>query len=141
MAGYSAFGTQFQRGDGVTPTEGFTTVGEATNISGPEIERDTIDVSSHDSPNGFREWVGGLKDGGEVTFEVNWDPAIHQPLQDDYQDPQPRNYKIVLPAVPGGEWAFAGFITNSTHEYPHDDKMAAEFTFKISGEPIFTPGV
>jgi predicted secreted protein len=138
MAGFSAYGTQFQRGDGGEP-EVFTTVGEATNISGPELERETIDVTSHDSPDRFREWVGGLVDGGEVTFEVNWDPAIHVPLQDDFDDPLPRNYQIVLPTVPGGTFAFAGFITGMSHEFPHDGKMAAEFTFKISGKPVFTP--
>ncbi len=138
MAGFSAYGTQFQRGDGGGP-EVFTTIGEATNITGPELERDTIDVTSHDSPNRFREYVGGLVDGGEVGFEVNWDPAIHNVLKADFQDPLPRNYRIVLPTPPGGTWTFPGFITGMGHEYPHDDKMSAEFTFKISGEPVFTP--
>jgi predicted secreted protein len=140
MAGYSAFGVQFQRGDGATPTEVFVTVGEATNISGPGMERDVIDVTSHDSPNRFREYVGGLVDGGEVTFEVNWDPALHVGLIADFQDPTPRNYQIVMPDPPGGDWAFTGFITGMGHEYPHDDKMSADFTFKISGEPVFTEG-
>lgn len=138
MAGFSAFGTQFQRGDGAVP-EVFATVGEATNISGPGMERETIDVTSHDSPERFREWVGGLIDAGEVTFEVNWDPSLHVPLIDDFQDPIPRNYRIVFPAPPGGRFTFAAFITGMDHEFPHDDKMAADFTFKISGKPVFTP--
>ena len=106
MAGYSGFGTRFERGDGGTP-ETFDLIGEATDISGPEQERDTIEVTSHQSPNGFREWVGGLSDGGEVSFEVRYDPALHNVLQDDFADPQPRNYRIVLPDPPGGIWNFA----------------------------------
>lgn len=137
MAGFSAFGTQFQRGDGMEP-ENFVTVGEATSISGPGMERETIDVTSHDSPERFREWVGGLIDAGEVTFEVNWDPAIHVPLIDDFQDPLPRNYRIVFPSPPDGQFDFAAFITGMDHEFPHDDKMSADFTFKISGKPVFT---
>jgi predicted secreted protein len=140
VAGFSAFGAQFQRGDGGGP-EVFATIGEATNISGPELDRDVIDVTSHDSPNRFMEYVGGLIDPGEVTFTVNWDPDIHVVLVDDFQDPTPRNYKIVLPTPPGGEWAFSAFITGMSHEYPHDDKMSADFTFKISGEPTFTPAI
>lgn len=135
MSGFSAFGTQFQRHNGST----FVTIAEATNISGPELERDTIDVSSHDSPNRFREWVGGMVDGGEVTFEVNWDPAEHATLKADFNDALPRQYRILLPSPPGGNWTFSGFITGMTHEYPYDDKMSAEFTFKISGDPVFTP--
>ncbi len=137
MAGFGAFGTLFQRGDGASP-EVFTTVGEATNISGPGYDRDVIDVTSHDSTDGIREFVGGLVDGGEVTFTVNWDPSIHASLVDDFQDAQPRNYKIVLPDPPAGEWAFPAFITGMGHEYPHDDKMSADFTFKIAGAPTFT---
>jgi predicted secreted protein len=136
VAGYSAFGTQFQRGDGANP-EVFSTIGEATNISGPGLERDTIDVSSHDSPDRFREYVGSLIDPGEVTFTVNWDPAIHLALKDDFQDPLPRNYQIVLPNPPGGTWSFSAFITGMGHEYPFDDKMSADFSFKISGNPTF----
>lgn len=136
MAGFSAWGTQFQRHNGTS----FVTIAEATNISGPELDRDTIDVTSHDSPNRFREWVGGLVDGGEVTFEVNWDPTEHAvSLPTDFEDPLPRQYRILLPTPPGGNWTFSGFITGMGHEYPHDDKMSAEFTFKISGKPTFTP--
>lgn len=135
MAGFSGFGAQFQREDDAMV---FATIGEATSISGPEMERETIDVTSHDSPNRFREWVGGLVDSGEVTFEVNYDPAIHNVLKDDFQDALPRNYRIVLPNPPGGQWDFAAFITAMGLEFPHDDKMSADFTFKISGEPIFT---
>lgn len=137
MAGYNAFGTLFLRGDGETPEE-FEPVGEATDISGPEMERDTLEVTSHQSPGGFREWVGGLKDGGEVSFEVRYDPEIHNPLQVDFEDPQPRNYRIQLPDVPGGMWEFQGFITNMGLSFPLEDAMACSFTFKVTGMPVFS---
>lgn len=137
MAGFAAFGVQFQRGNQDGPPETFGVIGEATNISGPSMSRETIDVTSHDSPEKFMEFVGSLIDPGEVTFTVNWDPAIHIPLKDDLKDPLPRNYRIVLPTPPGGEWRFPAIATGMEHEYPHDDKMSADFTFKISGEPIF----
>ncbi|WP_017602209.1 phage tail tube protein [Nocardiopsis lucentensis] len=136
MAGFNAFGSQFYRGDGGSP-ETFDLVGEATDISGPEMSRDTIEVTSHDSPDAFREWVGGLKDGGEVTFTVRYDPDLHNPLQDDFDDEQTRNYQIRLPDVPGGIWNFSAFITNMGLSFPMEDAMGADFTFKISGKPTF----
>lgn len=136
MAGFNAFGTQFHRGDGGSP-ESFALVGEATDISGPELSRDTIEVTSHDSPNAFREWVGGLKDGGEVTFTVRYDPDLHNSLIDDFDDPLTRNYQIHLPDPPTGIWNFAAFITNKGLSFPMEDAMAADFTFKISGKPTF----
>ncbi|QBI56798.1 phage tail tube protein [Streptomonospora litoralis] len=136
MAGYNAFGTRFERGDGGDP-ESFDMVGEATDISGPEQERETIETTSHQSPNGYREFVGGLKDGGEVSFEVRYDPNIHNPLQDDFEDALTRNYRIVLPETPGGIWNFSGFLTNMGMEFPFEDAMSCSFTFKISGKPYF----
>lgn len=136
MAGYAAFGTRFMRGDGAED-EVFTLIGEATDISGPEMERETIDVTSHDSPNGYREHVGGLKDGGEVSFTVNYDPELHNILEGDFQDPQPRNYRIVLPNPPGGYWEFRAFLTGMSLSFPLEDKMTADMTFKVSGRPNF----
>src|SRR5690606_8787721 len=117
MAGYHGHGTQFLRGDGGDP-EVFVAIGEVTDITGPEMERETIDVTSHDSPDGYREHIGGLKDGGEVSFEVNYDPDLHNILEGDFADSQPRNYKIQLPATPGGAWVFGGFITSMNLSFP-----------------------
>ncbi|MGH9204208.1 MAG: phage tail tube protein, partial [Vicinamibacterales bacterium] len=111
MSGFSGFGVRFQRGDGAVP-EIFATIAEATNISGPTLDRATLDVTSHDSANRTREYVGGLIDPGEVTFEVNWDPAEHMPLKTDIeQDALPRSYRIVLPNPPSGMWSFKAFVT------------------------------
>lgn len=134
MAGFNAFGTKFERGDGGSP-EVFTAIGEATNLSGPSMTRETIDVTSHDSPNGYMEFVGGLKDGGQFSFDVNYDPAIHNILQDDLDDALPRNYRLVLPTPPGGQFDFKAFLTGMQFAFAHNDKMTASLTFKVAGKP------
>lgn len=142
MSGIDAFGIALQRGDGATPTEAFAAIAKVTNLSGPEIERETYDVTSHDSPNGWREFIGGLKDGGEVSVEINYDPRVHDDLIDDFEDTNPRNYKMVFPAqAGGGNWAFKAILTGFSQEAPVDDKLSAELTFKVSGKPTITPGV
>lgn len=138
MAGLDAFGTQLQRGDGAG-TETFTAIANVTDITPPGIERETLDVTAHDSPDAWREFIGGLKDGGEVEIEVNYDPREHDTLIDDFADPDPRNYKIVWPGTLG-EWAFGAILTNFEPEAPHDDKLAASLTFKVSGKPTITTG-
>ncbi|MFD6874534.1 MULTISPECIES: phage tail tube protein [unclassified Streptomyces] len=139
MAGLDAFGTQLQRGDGATPSENFTPIANVTDITPPEIERETIDVTAHDSPDAWREFIGGLKDGGEVSIDVNYDPREHDLLLADFADSQPRNYKIVWPGTLG-EWAFGALLTGFAPEAPHDDKLAASLTFKVSGKPTITTG-
>lgn len=138
MAGHDAFGTKLQRGDGADP-EVFTDIANVTDITPPGIERETYDVTAHDSPEAWREFIGGLKDGGEVEIEVNHDPAKHAPLLADFDDTEPRNYKIVFPNGLG-EWAYAAVMNGFESEAPHDDKLSGTVTFKVSGKPVLTPG-
>ncbi|MFC5997109.1 phage tail tube protein [Pseudonocardia hispaniensis] len=135
MAGLDAFGTLLERGDG-TPTV-YTPIANVTNIEGPETERDTYDVTAHDSPDAWREFIGGLKDAGEVTAEINYDPADHDTLLADYADAQPRDWRITWPT--GATWALKAILTGFSAEAPHDDKLAAEITLKVSGKPALTP--
>ena len=138
MAGLDAFGTQLQRGDGAGP-ETFTSIANVTDITPPGLERETLDVTSHGSPDAWREFIGGLKDGGEVEIEVNYDPREHDALVADFEDDAPRNYKILWPKALGS-WAFAAVLKNFEPEAPHDDKLAASLTFKVSGKPEITTG-
>lgn len=138
MSGLDAFGTQLQRGDGADP-EVFAAIANVTDITPPGIERETLDVTAHDSPDAWREFVGGLKDGGEVELELNYDPREHDSLIADFEDKVPRNYKVVWPGTLG-DWAFAAILTGFESEAPHDDKLAASATFKVSGKPTITTG-
>jgi Phage major tail protein 2. len=142
VAGLDAFGTQFLRGDGVTPTEAFTAIANVTTISGPSRSKETIDVTTHGSPDKYMEFIGGLKDGGEISLELNYDPAqvTHQDLDADFEESAPRNYQIlILPGDPEEHtWAIAGIITELSDEFPYDDKMARSVTLKVSGKPVLT---
>lgn len=140
MPGRDAFGTLFQRGDGGTP-EQFVTIANVTSISGPTRTRETLDVTAHNSPDGWREFIGGLKDGGEVSLEINYDPgeASHD-LDADFDDAEPRRYRIVI--LPDTEdehtWEFTGILTELSDEFPFDDKMSRSMTVKVSGKPTLT---
>lgn len=140
MAGLDAFGIQLQRGDGATPTEAFAAIAKVTNVSGPEIERETYDVTAHDSVDGWREFIGGLKDGGEVSLEVNYDPRDHDELVADFEDDAPRNYKLVFPGGLGS-WTLKLVLSGFKQQAPVDDKFSGEIKYKVSGKPVITPGV
>lgn len=135
MAGIDAFGTQFMRGDGATPTEVFSALANVSNISGPGLTRNVIDVTAHDSPDAWMESVGGLKDGGEVTIDLNYDPAAHDSLIADLSDEDPRNYKVVFPDSGATSWTFPGILTGFEVTAPIDDKLSASLTYKVAGKP------
>lgn len=139
MAGIDAFGIALQRSNMVTPTATFVTIGNVTSVSGPEIERETYDVTAHDSVDGWREFIGGLKDGGEVSLELNYDPSKHDSLVADFDDTAARDFKLVFPGG-RGQWAFKAFITGFSQEAPSDGQFSGELTFKVTGKPTITPG-
>ncbi|MER8262737.1 phage tail tube protein [Streptomyces griseus] len=139
MAGLDAFGTQLQRGNGAGP-EVFTAIANVTDITPPALERETIDVTTHGSPDQWREHIGGLKDGGEVSIDINYDPRLHDTLVADLDDSNPRSYKVVWPGTLG-DWSFKAILKGFEPEAPHDDKLAASLTFKVSGKPVLNPGI
>jgi predicted secreted protein len=121
-----------------TPT--FTDVANVVSITGPGISRATIDVTAHDSPNGYMEFLGGLRDGGEVSMEINWEPDndTHQQLITDLDSSTPIDYRVEFPG--GATWTFDGILTGFEPSAPHDDKLSASVTFKVTGKPVFDSG-
>ncbi len=138
--GVFAHGTLLKIGDGATPTEVFTTVAEVTEIGGPSLEMESVDMTSHDSPDGWKEYVGGLLDGGEVSLSLNYLPAhaTHDAstgMLKDMQDRTLRNFQLVFPDTGSTTWAFSALITGFEPAAPHDDKLGADVALKISGKP------
>ncbi|MFC8276251.1 phage tail tube protein [Streptomyces sp. NPDC057271] len=141
MAGKDAFGTQFLRD--TTGSGSFAVVANVTDISGPSRSREAIEVTAHDSPNKYREFIKGLKDGGEVEITINYNPgnSTHSALDADFEEDDLRDYQvIILPGDPDEHtWEFSALITNLGEEYPTENKMERTATFKISGMPTLTP--
>jgi len=132
----SSFGTLLQRGDGASP-ETFTTIAEVKDITPPSLELGTEEVTSHGSPDGWREYVGTLLDGGEVEFELNFIPtdAGHQALISDMQNRVNRNFKIVFPD--GSTWSFTALVTKFEPDAPVEGVLTASVTLKVTGKPTF----
>lgn len=136
MSGLDGFGTILARSD-MAATPVFTTLAGISNISGPGVSREVLDVTAHDSPDQYREKRGGVKDPGEVSVDVNYQPAVHDVWIDDLDDEDPRDYKVTWPD--GTVWAFAAYLTNFEPSAPFDDKLSATATFSVTGKPVITP--
>lgn len=138
MSGRDGFGTQLKRATTLSPGTTYEVIANVTNIQGPQRKRETIDVTAHDSPDQWMEFIGGLKDGGEVSLDINYDPAeATHDLDDDFDDDVARNYQVVI--LPGTEdeytWSVKAIMTGLEDEFPYDDKMARTMTLKITGKP------
>jgi predicted secreted protein len=140
MAGQDAFGTILKRD--TTGSGSYSAVANVSDLKGPARKRDAIEVTAHDSPNQYREFVKGLKDGGEVTATINYDPGLssHNALDADFEEDSLRSYQLVLlPGDPNQHtWTYSALITDLGDSFPVDDRMEREVTFKISGRPVLS---
>lgn len=137
--GMSAFGTLLKIGDGATP-EVFTAIAEVTSIDGPSMELETIEITNHSSEDGWREYVGGLLDAGEISLEFNFLPTDATQgygggLLQDMVNRTKRNFELVFPDSGATTWGFTALVTKFETSAPHDDKLSGSATLKLSGKP------
>jgi len=132
-------GYLIQRGNGGGP-EVFTTIAELLDVDGPEMSVDSVEATHQQSPNYWREFIPGLIDGGEVSFDLNHNPdnATQDAtvgLAADLKNRTVRNFKVVFPSPSSKEWTFPAFVTEFSPAGPVADRQTASVTLKVSGEP------
>ena len=134
----ASFGTYLKIGDGES-TEGFTTIAELLDIDVPGMAMTTAEVTNQTSTAAFREFIGTLLDGGEVTFDVNYVPTAgtHDATTGviaDMVNKTLRNFELVFPGAVA-TWSFAALIISFKPNMPVDGPLKASITLKISGQP------
>jgi predicted secreted protein len=131
MTKYAAFGTVLNRG--AVP------IVQVQNISGPGLSADTEDVTTHDSTAAWEEHVVTILRSGEVSLDVEWDPAAatHKNaaggLVADLVSRTAQTYSIVFPS--STTWSFSCFVTGFEPSAPHDGALTASVKLKLTGQP------
>lgn len=120
---FAGVGTVFKRGA--------VAIAEISSISGPNISRGHIDVTNLDSTSGYREFIAGFRDAGEVTLTMNFTFATWQDFKDDIDDDAAVSYSIELPNTEGTIISFDGLVTSLGMAIPFDDKVTSDVTIKI----------
>lgn len=136
MAKKSAFGTQLQR----LVTATWTAIAQVKDINGPSLSGETTDVTTHDSPDAFREHLSTVRDSGEVTFDLEWDPedaAGQKFLLDSLADGSVNVYRLVFPTASDHTWSASGIVTKFEPKAPVEGSIQASVSMKITGKPNF----
>lgn len=138
----AAYGTKIlrQNGSGGGSGNNFTEVARLDDISGPSMEKDEIEVTGHDSPDGYKEYIGGLKDGGSVEAEAFFlkDEETHMQALDDFDSRENQLYRLEWPD--GAYFEFEAFVQSMEFTNELEDAVKASFTWKVSGKPKFDAG-
>jgi hypothetical protein len=123
-------------------------IAEVTSITPPGLSADAQEATHTESTGGFREFIPGLLDGGECSAEMNFIPGgpgaaliiarmkAREVVQarvifnDGDHDASPIGATV---------WSFNAVVTGFEPEAPVEETMTASVTFKVTGEPTFTP--
>lgn len=134
-------GVKLQRGDGATPTETFATIADVLSVKGPTETAKLVDVTSLSSTGGYREYLTGLKDGGEVSFDVSLsNDASHQGLHSDFAGNVLRNFKLLLTddVTTPTSIAFAARVSEFSLDAAVDQQVKGSIKLKLSGAPTYS---
>lgn len=121
----------------------YVTVGQVKDINGPSLTRSTIDVTDHDSTDGFREFVSGLVDPGEISFTIGYDNgnAQHAALLTNMASDSctMAAWQLTLNVCSGtAVWTADGFVTGFAPSTPIEGENTVAVTVKVSGKPVLT---
>lgn len=112
----------------------FTYVREVFNATPPSDTDETVDVTHFQSPNRTREYIPGLTDGGEASFEMNYVPGS---ATDTFLRSTIKGVKLIARLTFANGVRIVFNCTRQGYEkgVPNEDKMTATLTLKVSGEP------
>ena len=130
-------GTLFRRYNG---TDAWVNLAEINSITGPNKSRETIDVTSLDSVGGYREFIASFRDGGTVQLAMNFTRATYELMNTDFESDATQTYEIVLPDSEKTSLEFIGLVTELPLSISTDDKVTADVTIKVTGQPILNSG-
>jgi hypothetical protein len=134
MAGLAAYGCKLLIG-----TSTGAEIANVTNISGPGLETETIDVTAHDSGSAYREIVPSFKSGGEFELELNFDPdeTTHSSSAGGllylWDNKTRQQFTIQFTDATPTKWNFYAYVTGFEIEAPYDDKLSATVTLMVDG--------
>jgi hypothetical protein len=131
--GTHAYGTTFKWGTAL--------VGSIDTINGIEINVDTEEVTTHDSPDGYKEFIPTLLDAGDVSLEGYFDPTDtigQQAMLTDANAKVTKECVITFPPSTKATWTFDAFVTRiKIGDAPVNGAIPFSATLKVSGKPVF----
>jgi hypothetical protein len=117
---------------------GSANIGEIKSFNGPGGQASEIDVTTLESTG--KEFLMGLQDEGEISLEVNFDPAdVGQVFCRNARTNQTRNsYRITLPNAAATKLDFLAFCKGFSLAGGVDDVVKASLTLRVTGAVTFT---
>jgi len=122
----------------------FTSIAEAKSLVVPEVQIEYQDATNLDSPNGFREWIPGLKDAGEITIPCGYTSAAYETAVGYQTAGTLILFKTTLPLetgqATGDTFEFSGYVSPALETNAVGDIIGMNLNIRTSGDVTFTAG-
>ncbi len=118
-------------GDGATPTEGFTAVGQITDWDGFDEKSKVIDITTLDDDYAEKDG-GAVIDSGATGMDLLYDQANTNINALRAGLGSKKNFKLIL-SNGTTQFAFAAVITGFKVMGKKDDKVRAKVSLDVSG--------
>lgn len=128
------FRSRLQRNNGSS----FDDIAEIKDIQAIRYSSTAIDATNIQSQDGFKEFIVGLKDSGELTFSIQIDLSNNQSAYDTLRQDLLNKIKIGYRfRFPDGNLIdyYDSIVTGLRTSVPLDNIIQADVTIKLSGRP------
>ena len=116
-----------------------TTIAEVKTAAHSGMKLDMLDVTSHDSTGKWKEFIVGLKEGGELTAEGNFTNAASQAaFITDLQAGTSASYTLAFGATPVATVTVTAFPMSIDISAPVEGDLGFSLTLKITGQPAYS---
>lgn len=114
----------------------YDAVAEVSAITPPGRSRDAIDATHLTSPDRYKEFIAGMKEGGDASFTFNYVPAASDALVAAFEAGK-GDFRV---GFPSGTVAldFGGIPTSWEPGEMSTDKMTGTMTIKSTGKAVLT---
>lgn len=148
---FTGIGTILRRGQGTNPVpavgaDTFDVVGRVRSISGPNTSKEEVEDTTLDSANGFKEFLSGSKDPGNLEIALSFEPGttvtpanMHQEIIADSQASTAnsrRNWQIEWPD--GTICDVVGEVFTAAPNTEPNSPVDISVTIRLNGEPAYT---
>lgn len=121
----------------------YTEIPECRGIPVPTKTQEYPEVTSLDSTNGYREFIAGLKDPGELSFEANYTEAGMTLIEG--LDGVLAYVRVTFPQQPsqtssGDVFTFRAFLTATPQANDVGAPVTMTIQARVSGARTFTAG-
>lgn len=117
----------------------WTELGEVFDVTPPNDTVDEVDATHMQSPGRTREFIPGLIDPGEASFEQNFIPGSPSDLKIRALKVAGTRVKCRITYPNAVTWTFTGWVSGYEPAVPNEDKMTASVTWRVSGSTVATP--